>query len=57
MVAAALDHHGGTGVAHGKTLAGKTVNEAAAARGTKERNVAHDDVLVELVGRMRVGAH
>ena len=57
MVAAALDHHGGTGVAHGKTLTCKTVNEAAAARGTKERNVAHDDVLVELVGRMRVGAH
>ena len=57
MVAAALDHHGGTGVAHGKTLARKTVNEAASARGTKECNVAHDDVLVELVGRMWVGAH
>ncbi len=27
-------------VAHGKALAGKTVNEAAAARGAKERNVA-----------------
>ena len=57
MVAAALDHHGGAGVAHAKTLAGQTVNEAAAARGTKERHVAHDDVLVELVGRMRVGAY
>ena len=57
VVAAALDHHGSTGVAHAKALAGQTVNEAAAARGAKERNVAHDDVLVELVGRMRVGAH
>ena len=57
MVATALDHHGGAGVAHAKTLTGETVNEAAAARGAKECNVAHDDVLVELVGRMRVGAH
>ena len=57
MVAAAFDHHRGTGVAHGETLAGKAVNKAATARGAKERNVAHDDVLVELVGRMRVGAH
>ena len=57
MVAAALDHHGGTGVAYAKALAGQAVNEAATARSAKERNVAHDDVLVELVGRMRVGAH
>ena len=57
MVAAALDHHGGTGVTHAKALACQAVNKAAAARGAKERHVAHDDVLVELVGRMRVGAH
>ena len=57
MVAAALDHHRGAGVAYAKALAGQAVNEAAAARGAKERNVAHDDVLIELVGRMRVGAH
>ena len=57
MVAAALDHHGGTGVAYAKALAGQAVNETATARGAKERNIAHDDVLVELVGRMRVGAH
>ena len=57
MVAAALDHHRGTGVAYAKALAGQAVNEAAATRSAKERNVAHDDVLIELVGRMRVGAH
>ena len=57
VVAAALDHHGGAGVAHAKALTGQAVDKAAAARGAKERHVAHDDVLVELIGRTRVGAH
>ena len=49
MVAHALAHDSGAGVAHAKALAGQAVDEALAARGTVEGHVANGDVLVELV--------
>ena len=57
MCAHTLDDHGRTRVPHGEALAGKAVYKAATARRAHERDVAHDDVLVELEGRALWGCH
>src|SRR5207248_11570047 len=43
VVAAALDHGPGVGVAHGDALAGQPPEEGAPARGAVEHGAAHDD--------------
>ncbi len=48
MVAHALAHDRGTGVADAEALAGKAVDEALARRGAVEGNVADCHILVEL---------
>ena len=48
MVAHALHHSGGTGVADAEALSGHTVDEGLAAGGSIESHVAHDDVLPRL---------
>ena len=57
MVADALDHRGGAGVAHAEALADEAAQEDLAAGGAVADDVAGDDVVLGGERRVAVGAH